>query len=143
LKGGVVEAHLVRGMSDELTSTLTVAKLKALCILNDLPTSGKKFDLLERLLDSGLSRSELGLPDIASDDNAKEVQQEEVIFSLEDEDTLTPDVEPDIVEAVETKQTGEVLEAEIMDADLVELTEEVKKPKSESQSKPKSKQRVR
>ena len=32
LKGGIVEDHLVRGMSDELTSTLTVAKLKALCI---------------------------------------------------------------------------------------------------------------
>lgn len=127
-------------MSDELTSTLTVAKLKALCILNDLPTSGKKSDLLERLLDSGLPGSELGLPDIAGDDSAEEVHEEEVIFSLEDEETLTPDVEPDIVEAVETKQTDEVLEAEIMDADLVELTEEVKKPKRESQSKPKSKQ---
>ena len=58
---------MVTGMSDELTSTLTVAKLKALCILNDLPTSGKKSELLERLLDSGLPRTELGLSDISEE----------------------------------------------------------------------------
>jgi hypothetical protein len=51
-----------RGMSDDLTSTLTAAKLKALCVLNDLATSGKKSELLQRLLDSGLGREELGLP---------------------------------------------------------------------------------
>ena len=49
-------------MSDDVASTLTVAKLKALCILNDLPTSGKKSDLVERLLESGLTNDEVGLP---------------------------------------------------------------------------------
>ena len=132
LKGGIVEDHLVRGMSDELTSTLTVAKLKALCILNDLPTSGKKSDLLERLLDSGIARSELGLPEIS-----EESIEDEVVFSLEDDDTLTPDIEPEVVEKLDQPQTSEVLEAEILDADLVGLTEEVKKPKVQSQSKPK------
>ena len=47
-------------MTDE-PSSLTVAKLKALCVINDLPTSGKKADLVERLLESGLSRKEVGL----------------------------------------------------------------------------------
>ena len=58
LKGGVPDAYMGRGMSDDLASTLTVAKLKALCVLNDLVTSGKKSDLLQRLLDSGLGREE-------------------------------------------------------------------------------------
>ena len=49
-------------MADE-ASSLTVAKLKALCVINDLPTSGKKADLVERLLESGLTRSEVGLKD--------------------------------------------------------------------------------
>ena len=65
LKGSVVDAHVGRGMADDLTSTLTVAKLKALCVLNDLATSGKKAELLQRLLDSGLDRVELGLPVIS------------------------------------------------------------------------------
>jgi len=140
LKGGVVEAHLVTGMSDELTSTLTVAKLKALCILNDLPTSGKKSELLERLLDSGLPRTELGLSDISEEIIEGENLEEEVVFSLEDDETLTPEIEPAVVEKIDKKQPTGVLEAEIMDADLVELTEEVKKPKSISKSKPKSRQ---
>ena len=48
-------------MADELKSSLTAAKLKAFCILNDLPTSGKKSDLIARLLDAGLSNEELGI----------------------------------------------------------------------------------
>ena len=136
LKGGIVEDHLVRGMSDDLTSTLTVAKLKALCILNDLPTSGKKIDLLNRLLDSGLSRTELGLSETSQDTIEQETQEEEVVFSLEDDETLTPEIEP-VVEKVTKKEPTEVLEAEIIDADLVDLTEEVKKPKNISKPKPK------
>ena len=127
-------------MSDELTSTLTVAKLKALCILNDLPTSGKKSELLERLLDSGLPRTELGLSDIPEEIIEEETLEEEVVFSLEDDETLTPEAEPVVVEKIDKKEPAEVLEAEIMDADLVELTEVVKKPKSVSKPKPKSRQ---
>ena len=50
-------------MADE-TSSLTVAKLKALCVINDLPTSGKKAELVERLLGAGLARTEVGLSDV-------------------------------------------------------------------------------
>ncbi|MDP6334146.1 MAG: SAP domain-containing protein [Candidatus Poseidoniaceae archaeon] len=111
-------------MSDDLTSTLTAAKLKALCVLNDLATSGKKSELLQRLLDSGLERDELGLPSIS------EVAEDEVTFSLEDEDTLTPEIEPE--ESIQSKRKvkDEILEAEILDADLIDISEEIEKPKS-------------
>ena len=42
LKGIGDRAGWGSSMGDDVASTLTVAKLKALCILNDLPTSGKK-----------------------------------------------------------------------------------------------------
>ena len=52
-------------MADE-TSSLTVAKLKALCVINDLATSGKKAELVERLLEAGLSRNDVGLSEAES-----------------------------------------------------------------------------
>ena len=132
----------MKRLSDDLKSSLTAAKLKALCILNDLPTSGNKSDLLSRLLESGLSRDELGI-------EAKEVVEEvidavieeEVIqpsLSLEDEDTLTPEVEPEIIKPVvestdkqlNDSSLDEVLDAEVLDAEFVTLDEEVKAPKT-------------
>ncbi|RJU90781.1 MAG: hypothetical protein DWC08_06815, partial [Candidatus Poseidoniales archaeon] len=85
-------------MSAKETSSLTVAKLKALCILNDLPTSGKKSDLVDRLLEFGLSAKEVGLPvkeKLSTEETVSEMKTqsevtEEVVLSLEDEDTLTP-----------------------------------------------------
>ena len=108
-------------MSDDVTSTLTVAKLKALCIINDLSASGKKSLLVDRLLESGLSRGEVGLKEIKTVAPAKKAEKE-VVLSMEDEDTLTPEVEP--VQELEEAPTPEeeddgVLEAEILDADLV------------------------
>ena len=93
-------------MSSEETSSLTVAKLKALCILNDLPTSGKKSELVERLLEFGLSKKEVGLPqqevvEKITKSTPKEVFEEEIVLSLEDEDTLTPVVEKAVEKAVE------------------------------------------
>ena len=94
-------------MSDEQTSSLTVAKLKALCILNDLPTSGKKSDLVERLLDSGLSNKEVGLPSKVKvqavskpkKEKKPEVEPEkEIVLSMEDEDTITPTKEHDVID---------------------------------------------
>ena len=90
----------MKRLSDDLKSSLTAAKLKALCILNDLPTSGNKSDLVSRLLESGLGRDELG---IETDEIVEEVIEavidREVIqpsLSLEDEDTLTPAIEPEV-----------------------------------------------
>ena len=115
-------------MSDDVVSTLTVAKLKALCILNDLATSGKKSELVERLLNSGLSNEEVGLPPAKATTEAVEAkptssEDDEVVLSLEDEDTLTPEVEP-VKKTVETlPEEDDVLEAEILDAEsMVEQT---------------------
>ena len=129
LKGNVTDAHMGRGMADDLTSTLTVAKLKALCVLNDLGTSGKKSELLQRLLDSGLDREELGLPADSSVTKDSEAIDDEVVFSLEDDDTITPDIEPEVSDSVKQKPVEVILEAEILDADLVEISEEIEKPK--------------
>ena len=100
-------------MTDE-ASSLTVAKLKALCVINDLPTSGKKADLVERLLESGLSRNEVGLKQA----EAVEEVEEEVVFSLEDETTIAPTPKP-TPKAKPAAKEDDVLDAEVLDADLV------------------------
>ena len=77
-------------MTVEETSSLTVAKLKALCILNDLSTTGKKSVLVERLLEFGLDRSAIGLSEkkVSKAKPSKEkkpaVVEEEFVMSLED-----------------------------------------------------------
>ena len=132
----------MKRLSDDLKSSLTAAKLKALCILNDLPTSGNKSDLVSRLLESGLSREELGIEaEVAIEEVIDAVIEEEVIqpsLSLEDDDTLTPEVEPEpqkpIVESndeqTDDSSLDDVLDAEVLDAEFVTLDEEVKAPKT-------------
>ena len=46
-------------MGDEPTTTLT-AKLKALCVLNDVSASGKA-ELLARLIEAGVDKETLGM----------------------------------------------------------------------------------
>ena len=137
----------MKRLSDDLKSSLTAAKLKALCILNDLPTSGNKSDLVSRLLESGLSRDELGIEaEEAVEEVIETVIEDDPIqpsLSLEDEDTLTPEVEPEVVKPVVESTDNqivdasldEVLDAEVLDAEFVTLDEEVKAPKTvEAQS---------
>ena len=107
-------------MADE-TSSLTVAKLKALCVINDLATSGKKAELVERLLEAGLSRKEVGLSEA---ETAEEAVEEEVVFSLEDETTISmeedePEPTEPAKEAVIEEKEDDVLEA-VLVPDLVE-----------------------
>ena len=99
-------------MADE-TSSLTVAKLKALCIINDLPTSGRKAELVERLLEAGLARKEVGLSEPESEPEV----EDEVVLSLEDETTMS--IEEDEPEQEESDDKEEVLEA-VLVADVVE-----------------------
>lgn len=132
----------MKRLSDDLKSSLTAAKLKALCILNDLPTSGNKSDLVSRLLESGLSRDELGIEaDEAVEEVLEAVIEDDPIqpsLSLEDEDTLTPEVEPEVVKPVIEStddqiidaSLDDVLDAEVLDAEFVTLDEEVKAPKT-------------
>ena len=65
-------------MADE-TSSLTVAKLKALCVINDLPTSGKKAELVDRLLEAGLTRTEVGLSDEIVEAVAEQAEEEVIL----------------------------------------------------------------
>ena len=107
-------------MADE-TSSLTVAKLKALCVINDLATSGKKAELVERLLEAGLSRTEVGLSEVEA---VEEAVEEEVVFSLEDENTISieedePEPVKTVKEAIIEEKEEEVLEA-VLVPDLVE-----------------------
>ena len=128
---------MVKRLSSDLKSSLTAAKLKALCVINDLPTSGNKSDLVSRLIDYGLSRSELGLEVEPAVEEVLDATIEEAIqpsLSLEDEDTLTPEVEPEVVqpvvEAIIEQADDDVLDAEVIDAEFVSLEEEVKAPKA-------------
>ena len=116
-------------MMDEQTSSLTVAKLKALCILNDLSTSGKKSDLLERLLDAGLSNKEVGLPSKAKAQPVSKPKEEkilevepvdEIVLSMEDEDTITPAKNHDVTDVEDSSEEGSILDAEILDAEFVD-----------------------
>ncbi len=132
----------MKRLSDDLKSSLTAAKLKALCILNDLSTSGNKSDLVSRLLESGLSRDELGIEaEEAVEKVIEAVIEDEPIqlsLSLEDDDTLTPEVEPEVVKPIVAStedqivdaSLDEVLDAEVLDAEFVTLDEEVKAPKT-------------
>ena len=109
-------------------SRLTVAKLKALCVLHDLPTSGRKADLVARLLEAGLDRASVGLPDAKQ---AEEAAEE--VISLEPESE--PEPEPIFIEAepapvdvavpLPTATEEEVLEAEVLDAIPVDDEPEV------------------
>ena len=127
----------MKRLSDDLKSSLTAAKLKALCILNDLPTSGNKSDLVSRLLESGLSREELGIEATEVVEEVIDVvtEEEEIqpSLSLEDEDTLTPEVEPVVepmvAEAILPESDDDILDAEVLDAEFVSLEDEVKAPK--------------
>lgn len=136
------------------TTNLTVAKLKALCVLNDLSASGKKAELLQRLLDAGVDRETLGLEVFDEEtatfqetsDETEEPADEPVMLSLEDADTLTPD------EAVEEEEQApsaseeeepmlsldedeEVLEAEILEADLIDEVPDQTPQPAESEPK--------
>ena len=107
-------------MDDVPTTNLTVAKLKALCVLNDVSATGKKPELLLRLMEAGVDNETLGIEvfddstsTFQSTADGKEVVHDEddaepvdaepetpkdagvtssepVMLSLEDDDTLTP-----------------------------------------------------
>ncbi len=131
-------------MADAATTTLTVAKLKALCVLNDLSATGKKAELLQRLLDAGVDKETLGVEvfdedtatfhntgdDALEDDVSSSQQGEPVMMSLEDEETITPTSSDNDFVGDETDDSSseledeEVLDAEILDADLVESVDE-------------------
>ena len=109
-------------MTDE-TSSLTVTKLKALCVINDLATSGKKAELVDRLLEAGLSRNEVGLSESESTpEPVEEAKEEEVVLSLEDETTISiEEDEPESIEEPEEDVLEAVLVADVVDEESEEV----------------------
>ncbi|MGB0516445.1 MAG: SAP domain-containing protein [Poseidonia sp.] len=134
-------------MGEGPTTNLTVAKLKALCVLNDLSASGKKAELLDRLLEAGVDKETLGIEvfdeetstfQATADEDGTEAESdaqdadgneeadaeddgdgedEPVMLSLEDDDTMASVPLPS---ADEEPEEEDVLEAEILEADLVD-----------------------
>ena len=111
-------------MGDEPTTTLTVAKLKALCVLNDVSASGKKAELLARLLEAGVDKETLGIE--VFDEETSTFQpvaddDEPIMLSLEDEETMSTVPLPS---ESSKASDDEVLDAEVLEADLIDLAEE-------------------
>ena len=134
-------------MGEGPTTNLTVAKLKALCVLNDLSASGKKAELLDRLLEAGVDKETLGIEvfdeetstfqatadedEIEAESDAQDADGDEeidvedegdggdepVMLSLEDDDTMASVPLPPKDDEPEEE---DVLEAEILEADLVD-----------------------
>ena len=161
-------------MGEGPTTNLTVAKLKALCVLNDLSASGKKAELLDRLLEAGVDKETLGIEvfdeetstfqatadedEIEAETDAQDAdgdektdaenegdgEDEPVMLSLEDDDTMASMPLPS---ADDEPEEEDVLEAEILEADLVddevddepEELDEVPLPVSSSTTTPRSK----
>ena len=132
-------------MGEEPTSNLTVAKLKALCVLNDLSATGKKAELLVRLLEAGVDKETLGIEvfdeetstfqataedEAPSPVNTENDEEEPVMLSLEDDDTMervplptavaAADEDEQVEVSAQNNVEDEVLEAEILEADLVD-----------------------
>jgi hypothetical protein len=80
-------------MDDVPATNLTVAKLKALCVLNDVSATGKKDELVARLLEAGVDRETLGIE--VFDDSTATFQStengEEVVH--DDEEASEPPTE--------------------------------------------------
>lgn len=109
------------------SSSLTVAKLKALCVLHDLPTSGNKADLVLRLLGAGLDAETLGL----EVDPPVDVRTEEITISLEvaassvaDAPTASNEVTQPVPLPIEGRKETftkpDVMEAEILEAEILD-----------------------
>jgi len=125
-------------MGDEPTTTLTVAKLKALCVLNDVSASGKKAELLARLLEAGVDKETLGIE--VFDEETSTFQpvaddDEPIMLSLEDEETMSTVPLPS---ETSTASDDEVLDAEVLEADLIDLAEETDRTAATSVPLPKT-----
>lgn len=127
-------------MGDEPTTTLTVAKLKALCVLNDVSASGKKAELLARLLEAGVDKETLGIEVFDEETStfqpvADDDEDEPIMLSLEDEETMSTVPLPS---ETSTASDDEVLDAEVLEADLIDLAEETDRTAATSVPLPKT-----
>ena len=95
-----------------VSSSHTVAELKAMCKENGLPINGKKADLLERLNRYFSGDDELDEEEMISLED-ESISMEEEIVSLESESVPLPIIDDD----------EEIMEAEVLDAEFIEEVE--------------------
>ncbi|MGB1233232.1 MAG: SAP domain-containing protein, partial [Poseidonia sp.] len=135
-------------MGEEPTTTLTVAKLKALCVLNDVSASGKKAELLARLLEAGVDKETLGIevydestatfqPTAAEETSTQEPDGEETApdneaasgaeVEVDEEPTEAVDADEPVMLSLEDDDTqsvplpdAEVSEDEVLEAEILE-----------------------
>ena len=95
-----------------VSSSHTVAELKVMCKENGLSVAGRKSELIERL-----NRFFMG------DDEPEEVisLEEEEVISLEDEESISME-ESDSVPLPKIDDDDEILEADVIDAEVIEET---------------------
>ena len=95
-----------------VSSSHTVAELKVMCKENGLSVAGRKSELIERL-----NRFFMG------DDEPEEAisLEEEEVISLEDEESISME-ESDSVPLPKIDDDDEILEAEVIDAEVIEET---------------------
>ena len=110
-------------MGEEPTTTLTVAKLKALCVLNDVSASGKKAELLARLLEAGVDKETLGIevydestatfqPAAAEETSTQEPDGEGTVADEEAASDAEAEVDDEPTEAIEADEEPVMLSLE-------------------------------
>ena len=109
------------------TSTLTVVMLKRLCKEKELSSTGRKAELVERLLRFGATREEVGLLETGAEDADDIVEDDEGALILEsdgeEEGKSSQQVVMDDTESEPHSEEifeAEVLEAEVLDAEIFE-----------------------
>ena len=111
-------------------SSLTVKALKQICQTHGVSVSGKKSEIVQRLLEIGLPRSLLGLEPIETGSFTEERETLQGNQESEEEISIDDDIDEDstVNDNVEISRTSEVddfentmvLDAEVIDAEIIE-----------------------
>ena len=111
-------------------SSLTVKALKQICQTHGVSVSGKKSEIVQRLLEIGLPRSLLGLEPIETVSFSEERETLQGDQESEEEISIDDDIDEDstVNDNVEFPRTSEVddfentmvLDAEVIDAEIIE-----------------------
>ena len=132
-------------------SSLTVKALKQICQTHGVSVSGKKSEIVQRLLEIGLPRSLLGLEPIetgslseesetSQDDRESEEMEISIDDDIDEDSTVNDNIENPRTSEVEDLENTMVLDAEVIDAEIIEAeifdTEEKNQTLTEKVSEP-------
>ena len=112
-------------------SSLTVKALKQICQTHGVSVSGKKSEIVQRLLEIGLPRSLLGLEPIETvsfseeretlqGDQESEEKEISIDDDIDEDSTVNDNVEFPRTSEVEDFENTMVLDAEVIDAEIIE-----------------------